>query len=267
MISSPRPETLMTHVIEASPPGPIQRIWLNRPTKRNALNQELVVQLTREMERAGADPLTRVVVLGGRGGAFSAGGDLDELEHAGDETRERLGEFHRLILAVVQCPVPVVVAWQGAAAGFGADLALAADLRLGDPTSFFQASFIHVGLVPDGGGTYFLPDLIGAGRAFDWLSLGDRIGANELEKLGILNRILQTTEFAEGVDEYVQRLSERPPLAVRHLKNMLFEGRRVRLLEALASSARAQLALLKSADFREGVAAFRGKRAPIFLGK
>jgi 2-(1,2-epoxy-1,2-dihydrophenyl)acetyl-CoA isomerase len=256
----------MTNILESNSSGPVRRIWLNRPHKRNALCRDLVLGLSQELQAAALDPAVRVVVLSGRGGVFCAGGDLDELSGAGADTGDRLGEFHELILSVVDCPVPVVAGWEGAAAGFGGDLALAADLRLGSPTTFFQASFVHVGLIPDGGGTFFLPDLVGAGRAFEWLSLGERIEAARLADVGVVNRVFES-DYEREVDQYVSRLAEKPPLALRNLKSMMREGRRTRLLEALAASRKAQIELIQSDDFREGVSAFREKRKPTFLGR
>jgi len=163
--------------------------------------------------------------------------------------------------------VPVLAAWQGPAAGFGGDLALATDLRVADESAFFQASFIHVGLVPDGGGTYLLPTLIGHGLAFEWLSLGSRVEANRLLEAGVVQRVLAKDRFLEEVTAIAEALAERAPLALRALKAMLSRERHEMVLKALADSRDIQPALLQSEDFEEGVRAFREKRKALFRGR
>lgn len=248
--------------------GAVRHLILNRPERKNALNRELVGQLGNALRVAASDDSVRVVVLRGAGGAFCSGADLRTMQvDDPSELEVRLDEFHAMIRAVVSLPQPVIAAVDGPAVGFGADLALACDLRWFSESSYIEESFVKIGLMPDGGGTFWLQRLIGAGRAFECLTLGSRLSAEECAQLGIANHVIAGDGLLEAVRSAAKRLALAAPLAIARIKNSLTASSRTELEAALAREKEGQLALLRSADFSEGVTAFLEKRAARFQGR
>lgn len=247
--------------------GPVLHLTLNRPGRRNALTRELVLDLGAALRTAKADAGLRVLVLSGNGGAFSAGADLEAIRGvAQEEFAERIREFHELILGITELDVPVLAAVDGPAVGFGADLALACDLRLLTERAYLEESFTKIGLMPDGGGTYFLPQAVGA-RAFELIALGQRLDAATCQDLGLANRVVPVADLEAETQALAARLAAAPPLALAEVKRALTAGRRDALRAALAREAAGQARLLGSDDFEEGVAAFLEKRPPLFSGR
>ncbi|HSC87481.1 MAG TPA: enoyl-CoA hydratase-related protein [Polyangiaceae bacterium] len=245
----------------------VRWLTLDRPARKNALDLPLLHALTTQVERASRDPDCRVLVLAGSGGAFCAGADLELLSRAGSHDLEsRLDDFHRLIHAVAGCPVPVVAAVDGPAVGFGADLALSCDLRVLSSRGYIDHGFVRLGLMPDGGGTHTLTRLVGRSRAFELMTLPERLDAASCERLGLANHVVAPEELQEFTGALAARLAAAAPLAVRNIKQALRQGERDALERALARERQGQLELLRSADFQEGVAAFTEKRAPRFRG-
>ncbi len=249
----------------------VRTIAINRPERKNALtievNAEIIAALTSVTEAAGI----RVVVLTGNGGSFCSGLDLkDAMQRgavAGPEMEERGRKyFHGMIRAVRAAPMPVIAAVDGVAAGYGCDLALACDLRLLTERARFGEIFVHRGLMPDGGGTFTLPRLCGLGRALELLFTGEVIGADEAMRIGIGNRLFSSSEFSGAVQAFSQRLAKGPPLVFRAIKEAVYAGLHGTFDEALERELKGQLALLKTADFAEGVASFLQKREPTFRG-
>jgi len=250
--------------------GPVALLRLNRPESLNALDGALVAALGAALERASGDPAVRVIVLTGEGGAFCSGADLKEALRdldAGVALGDRLEGFQKNIRLIVEAPQPVLAAVDGAAVGFGADLALACDLRLLSERGYFEEKFVAIGLMPDGGGTFHLPRLIGLGRALEALLLGERIDARRALELGMSSRVLPPSELLDATLALAERLAAAPPLALAAIKRATRASLDGSLSDALAREASGQTALLKSADLREGVAAFAGKRKPQFSGK
>jgi 2-(1,2-epoxy-1,2-dihydrophenyl)acetyl-CoA isomerase len=257
----------MTSILQASLRGPVLELALNRPERRNALTRQLVLDLGRALREAQNDPAVRVVVLTGNGGSFCAGADLEAIRGVpAGEIEGRIREFHELILAITEMDQPVLAAVDGAAVGFGSDLALACDLRVLSDRAYFEESFSKIGLMPDGGGTYFLPRAVGA-RAFELIALGQRLDASSCQSLGLANRVVPSTELPSAVAELADRLANVAPLALAAVKGALRSGRQAELRLALAREAEGQARLLQSSDFQEGVAAFLEKRAPRFSGR
>jgi enoyl-CoA hydratase/carnithine racemase len=243
------------------------RIALNRPERKNALDRALVRGLGDALEAAVRREATRVIVLTGLGGSFCSGADLASMGGEPGDFAARIDEFHRLIHIVVSAPQPVVAAVDGPAVGFGADLALACDLRVLSSRGYVQDSFVRIGLMPDGGGTLWLPELVGAGRALEFLFLGTRLEAERCRELGIANRVVPVEGFEAAVADLSRELSEAAPLAVRAIKAAVRASARESLEKALGREKAGQLALLVSEDLREGVGAFLGKRSPRFTGR
>jgi enoyl-CoA hydratase/carnithine racemase len=239
----------------------------DRADCRNALDPDALPALA-EAIRDAKD--ARVLVLAGRNAAFSSGADLRYAVSAGPELFEQLERylhsFQELIRALVDAPQPTVAVVDGPAYGFGCDLALACDLRVGSTRAYFQEGFVRIGLIPDGGGTWMLPRLVGLSKAMELMLLGDRLEAAEAQRLGLLARLVAPDALDATAEDVVGRLVNGPPLALRHIRRLAREGLSKDFATAYADEGRAQLECLRSADCVEGVSAFFKKRAPTFTG-
>jgi len=247
----------------------VRTLALDRPQTRNGLT----VELTQAIVAALQLPSTvRAVVITGNNGAFCSGLDLkDAMQRgltAGPQIETELrAHFHGAIRAIATCDRPTIAAVDGAAAGFGCDLALACDLRICSDRAFFGEIFVRRGLMPDGGGTYFLPRIVGLGRALELLLTGDRVTADEAYRIGLANRVVAVADFAAAIAALADRLAKGPPLVHRMVKRAVYASLDGDLAGALDREATGQLQLLASEDFREGVMAFLQKREPQFQGK
>jgi 2-(1,2-epoxy-1,2-dihydrophenyl)acetyl-CoA isomerase len=250
--------------------GPIDWIRLNRPEMRNAIardSAERVTEALRASERRGA----RVVVLTGSGGSFCSGADLKaEGVDLGDPSSIRsilVEAYHPLLLTMTRIPIPVVAAVDGIAAGIGCDLALAADLRLASARAAFSQIFVQVGLIPDGGGTFTLPRLVGMTRAMEMALTGRKVPADEALAWGMINHVFPTETFGDEVRAYVEDLATRAPLSMARSKQAIREAcEAVTFERSLQREAELQGDLFASRDFVEGVTAFVEKRKPTFEG-
>jgi len=248
----------------------VRWITLNRPETRNALTTQVNDAVRAAIESApGAG--ARVVVVTGAGGAFSSGLDLrvaaeEGMDPSTIESRMRI-HFHGLIRAVRACPLPTIAVVDGPAAGFGCDLALACDLRLVSDRARFGEIFVKRGLMPDGGGTWMLPRLIGLGRALELMLTGDMVDAVEAHRIGLANRIFPAQQLEPAARDFARTLAGGPPLVHRAVKAAVAAAAHSTLDEALEGEVRGQLTLLASADFQEGIVAFLEKRQPAFKGE
>lgn len=250
--------------------GPVAKVTLERPESLNALNRPLVQALGDTLLALESEKPVRTVILAGAGGNFCSGVDLstvsaDELTR--ESVRQRIDEFHRVIYAIIESSKPYVASVDGAAVGFGADLALACDLRVLSSRAYLQEKFVDVGLMPDGGGTFFLSRMVGVGRALEYLMLATRIDAGLALELGLANRVVGEEELSQASHDFAVRLSEKAPLALRAIKTATRGALSGSIDAALRAEKRGQSELLLSRDFREGVAAFRERRAARFRGK
>jgi enoyl-CoA hydratase/carnithine racemase len=248
----------------------VRWIEIDRPASRNGLTPET----TREIAAAVTDApaAVRAIAVVGKGGAFSSGLDLKDAMQRGmqspDEVERNLRDhFHGAIRALVTSARPTVALVDGAAAGFGCDLALACDVRLVSSRARFGEIFVRRGLIPDGGGTWLLPRIIGLGRALDLLFTGAVIDADEAYRIGLANKLYPEDRFAAEAEAYVVALAKGPPLVHRLVKRLVYAGLSGDLAAALDREAVGQMQCLASKDFGEGVAAFLGKRDPKFTGQ
>jgi len=250
--------------------GRVRWITLNRPETRNALTTAVNDAVRAAIEGAPAAG-ARVVVLSGAGGAFSSGLDLRVAAEEGMdpetiESRMRT-HFHGLIRAILACPLPTIAVVHGPAAGFGCDLALACDLRLVSDRARFGEIFVKRGLMPDGGGTWTLPRLVGLGRALEMMLTGELVDAAEAHRIGLANRVFPAAQLEPAAWDFARTLAAGPPLVHRAVKAAVEAASHSTLEEALEGEVRGQLKLLASADFQEGIVAFLEKRVPAFKGE
>lgn len=250
----------------------IALLVLNRPEKLNALNNELATELNSALERLDANDSVRVVILTGAGRAFCAGGDLAAIgkgRQVGDpkQLEPLLRSGMAAVLKMRAMPQPVIAAVNGAAAGAGMNVALAADIRIAAEDVLFGENFAKVGLFPDFGGTFFLPQLVGPSVAAEMFYTGEMINAQTALRLGIVNRVVPGPQLENEVRALAQKIAQSPPLAVRAVKQTLFSSQRQALEQALEAEVQHQLRCYSSEDCLEGIQAFFEKRAPRFHGR
>lgn len=245
-------------------------VTMNRPRAKNALDAELLSALGEALPRLGSDPAVRAIVLTGAGGAFCAGADLKNglagLQEAGG-LDAILDRYHALIRAIVGAPKPVIAMIEGPAVGFGCDLALACDMRFMAHDAYMEERFVKIGLMPDGGGSFWLPRLVGLGKAMELMLTGDRITAERALALGLANHVLATSSLREATMSLAQRLSKGPPLAYAAIKRSVRASLGSTIDEALDREKMEQVKLLQSADCVEGIFAWMQKREATFEGK
>jgi 2-(1,2-epoxy-1,2-dihydrophenyl)acetyl-CoA isomerase len=252
--------------------GSITTLVLNRPTRLNALNNELSSALNEALVRIANDHTTNVVILTGAGRAFCAGGDLGEIGKGRerDDTSELapiLRSGMQAVLSIRTMPQPVIAAVNGPAAGAGMNLALAADIRIATEESVFGQNFAKVGLFPDYGGTYFLPQLVGPSIAAEMFYTGEMIDAKTAHRLGLLNHVYPFDHFEAEVRILAQKIASGPHIAIRAVKHTLFAREKDELKQALEREVEFQLKCFHSEDCREGIRAFQEKRPAKFEGR
>ena len=249
----------------------IARITLNRPDKLNSFNVEMHEALRDALVQVRADKSLRVLVLTGAGRAFCAGQDLSDRAVAPGGAAVDLGAsiekyYGPLVLALRRLPLPVICAVNGVAAGAGANLPLACDIVLAARSASFVEVFCKLGLIPDTGGTYFLPRLLGSARATALAMLGDKLSAEQAAAWGLIWQCVDDDQLAAATDKLARHFAQAPTLGLARTKQAL-QASGLNTLEAQLDLERDFMRELgHSADYREGVAAFLAKRAPRFVG-
>ncbi|MDE2367777.1 MAG: 2-(1,2-epoxy-1,2-dihydrophenyl)acetyl-CoA isomerase [Burkholderiales bacterium] len=252
----------------------IARLTLNRPDKLNSFNvamHEEVAQALAEVARGAADRSLRVLVLTGAGRGFCAGQDLADRSVAPGGEAPDLGlsierYYGPLVLALRRLPIPVLCAVNGVAAGAGANIPLACDIVIAARSANFVEAFCKLGLIPDTGGTYFLPRLLGHARATALAMLGDKVSAEQAAAWGLIWRCVDDDQLAAETDALARRLAQSPTLGLARTKQALQASGLNTLEDQLNMERDLMRELGRSADYREGVAAFVEKRAPRFTG-
>jgi 2-(1,2-epoxy-1,2-dihydrophenyl)acetyl-CoA isomerase len=247
-------------------------LTLNRPDKLNAFNPEMHALLRGALEQALDDSSVRAVLLTGAGRGFCAGQDLSERNVSPDaapiDLSVSLGSnYNPLVRRLRALPKPIVCAVNGVAAGAGANIALACDIVLAARSASFVQSFARLGLVPDSGGTYFLPRLVGVARAMGLALLGDRISAEDAERWGLIWKALDDARLLEEATAIARALAEGPTRGYGLIKRAIYASAGNSLDAQLDLERDLQREAGFSADYREGVAAFMQKRKPSYKGK
>jgi enoyl-CoA hydratase/carnithine racemase len=260
-------ERSMTTDVHVTDRDRIRWIEIDRPETRNGLTADVNRQLIAALSEINEREDLRVAVLAGAGGSFCSGLDLKSSMRSGGITPKQIeddlrGAFHGLIRAIRAVDAPVLAAVDGAAVGFGCDLALACDIRIVSESACFAELFVKRGLMPDGGSTFSLPRLVGVGRALELMFTGDRVGAEEAHRIGLANHVVSVAEMSEFTWDLARRLASGPPLAYRAIKRSVYASLSDSFEGALQRELENQLQLLGTADFIEGFMAFLQKRAP-----
>jgi 2-(1,2-epoxy-1,2-dihydrophenyl)acetyl-CoA isomerase len=250
----------------------VATLIINRPDRMNAINKDLAVALNQALDRLSGDQEIRVIVLTGAGRAFCAGGDLGVIGkgHREKNTKELqpiLRSGMQIVLKMRAMRQPVIAAIHGPAAGAGMNIALAADIRIASDEASFGQNFAKVGLFPDYGGTFFLPELVGPAIAAEMFYTGDMIDAATALRLGLVNRLVPFAQLEAEASALAQKIAQGPPVAIRAVKKMLFAGSRAKLERALELEVEEQMKCFQSQDCGEGIQAFFDKRKPNFQGK
>tara|TARA_B100000767_G_scaffold66763_2_gene63169 strand:+ start:4942 stop:5724 length:783 start_codon:yes stop_codon:yes gene_type:complete len=260
----------MSNTIQLKIENKIAFITLNRPEVFNSFNREMALALQDSFDACEANDAVRAIVLSGKGKAFCAGQDLKEVTtpEINPGFKKILEEhYNPIITRIREIKKPVIAAVNGVAAGAGANVALACDIVIADERASFIQAFSLIGLVPDSAGTYFLPRLIGFQKALALAMLGDKIGAKEAEKLGMIYRYVSSEEFEETVNKLADKLANMPTNALGMIKELFNKSMNNSLEEQLAMESKYQIEAAESNDYKEGVAAFIEKRKPNFKGR
>jgi 2-(1,2-epoxy-1,2-dihydrophenyl)acetyl-CoA isomerase len=247
----------------------VATVILNRPRALNALNEEMINEVLEAIKKCAADDEVKVLLLTGAGRAFCFGADPEEFHKAMEQpdrnsTEILLAKAQEIIRHLTQMAKPTIAALNGFATGLGLDLALACDLRIAAERAKLGEAFVSMGLVPDGGGTFFLPRLVGLAKAFEMVFFGDPITSADAERLGLLNRVVPNQDLEETSQGLAKRLAQGPSSAIRLAKRLLRENLSGDLDKALQREAESQKICLKSAEHQEAIQAFLEKRPPRF---
>lgn len=247
------------------------RLTFNRPDRLNSFNVQMHTEVRHALERVKSDPSVRVLLLTGAGRGFCAGQDLSDRAVAPGAAPPDLGEsiekyYAPLVRALRALPMPVVCAVNGVAAGAGANLALACDIVVAAKSASFIEPFCKLGLIPDTGGSYFLPRLVGTARAMGLAMLGDKLPAEQAANWGLIWKCVEDEKFAAEIDALLRHLSSAPTKGLARTKQAIHASPGNTLEAQLDLERDFMRELGNSRDYREGVAAFMEKRTPRFTG-
>jgi len=250
----------------------VATLTLNRPDKLNSFTQAMHDEVRHALHKVGADKSVRVFVLTGAGRGFCAGQDLSDRAVEPGARPVDLGDsveknYAPLVLALRALPMPVICAVNGVAAGAGANIALACDIVLAAKSASFVEVFCKLGLIPDTGGTYFLPRLVGNARAMGLAMLGEKLSAEKAEAWGLIWKAVPDEELAAETQAMARHFASAPTKGLAFTKQALYASPHNTLQQQLTLECGMMSELGRSDDYREGVAAFMEKRAPQFKGK
>lgn len=242
-------------------------VTLNRPEVMNALNTQMRAEITSSVTELGKE--ARVVVITGTGHAFCSGQDLGDRSNAANVDMERTlrDEYEPMLHAIIDCPVPTITALNGAAAGAGANLALAADVVIGAHSAYLMQAFTRIGLMPDAGGTFVMPRAIGMAKSMGASLFAEKISAEQADKWGLIWEAVPDEEFEQTWKARAAHLAQGPTVAYQNIKQALRASLESSLDEQLSLEAKLQKSCGRTRDFSEGVTAFMQKRPAKFEGR
>jgi 2-(1,2-epoxy-1,2-dihydrophenyl)acetyl-CoA isomerase len=248
--------------------GAVATIAMNRPEARNAIDLAMRNELNGALDEIEADRDARVVILTGAGGHFCAGGDVKTMSrrHTATEGRARLQVLNRFVIRLFNFPKPTIAMVDGAAVGAGCNIALACDIVVASDRARFGEVFARIGLVPDGGGTWLLPRLVGLAKAKELVFSADIIDAAEALRIGLVNRVVPAADLDAAARELAGRIAAGPPIALGLAKSLLNRSESIDLAAALELEALGQGHAITTEDHAEGVRAFLEKRPARFSG-
>lgn len=258
-------KSILTHIDKK-----IATLTLNRPEVFNSFNREMALLLQNELDACEKNPEVRAIVITGSGKAFCAGQDLKEVTspELNPGFKKILEEhYNPIIMRIRNIEKPIIGAINGVAAGAGANIALACDVVIASENASFIQAFSKIGLVPDSAGTFFLPRLIGFQKASALMMLGDKVSAEEAEKLGMVYKVVSSENFKEEVNNTAYTLANMPTKALGLTKRLLNNSMENNLEKQLKLESKLQIESAQSEDYAEGVDAFVNKRKPEFKGK
>ncbi len=245
-------------------------ITLNNQEIRNALSDKMMDELFLVLDEIEKDDEVRAVVITGAGRAFSSGGNVNSMQRLTESAilaRDVVVRLGKLIMRITELEKPVIAAVNGAAVGAGCNLALAADIIIASENAVFSEIFVRIGLLPDAGGMFFLPRLIGVAHAKRLCFTGDMVNAEEAERLGMVNKVVPAEELEAEALGLAERLAKGPTKAIALMKTIINKGLSCDLAAVCEYEAQAQAILLQTEDFKEGMQAFQEKREPKFKGR
>ena len=258
-------DALVLHSTLTTPAGAVRTLTLNRPAALNSFTGAMHQTLRALLDEAAADPTVRCVVLTGSGRGFCAGQDLSDPEMSSGDVGGIVERYYKpLALRIRSMPVPVIAMVNGVAAGAGANIALGCDLVVAARSASFIQAFSKIGLVPDGGGTWLLPRLVGRARAMGLAMTGDRLPADEAQAMGLIWRCVDDAQLQDSTLALAAKLAALPSRALAATRALLDEAAPMAYADALGREAVVQGQMAAAADYAEGVAAFLAKRAPVF---
>ncbi len=247
----------------------VATIKLNRPDKFNSFNRQMALEMQNALEQSSIDKSIRAVYITGEGKAFCAGQDLSEaIDASGPGIKKIVDEhYNPIIKHIREIEKPVICGVNGVAAGAGANIALACDIVLAATSASFIQAFSKIGLIPDSGGTFFLPRLIGWQRAGALMITGDKIMADEALKMGMIYKVFEDADLQAKAAEFTTMLSQMPTKGIGLTKRLLNSSHTNNLNEQLQAELLQQVSAANSYDYNEGVNAFLEKRKPVFKGE
>ena len=243
-------------------------ITLNRPEKFNSFNREMALLMQEKLDACKSDAV-RCVYITGNGKAFCAGQDLAEVLDPGGPGMQRIlsEHYNPIVIRIRELEKPVIAAVNGVAAGAGANLAISCDITVAAASASFIQSFSKIGLVPDTGGSFFLPRLIGWQKAMALMMLGEKVAAEDAEKMGMIYKYYEDVVFSAESIKLAETLSGMPTKALYLIKKELQLSSMHTLNEQLQNEDKLQQQAAQTEDYKEGVTAFMEKRKPVFKGK
>ena len=247
----------------------VAKITLNRPEKYNSFVREMALELQNILDECGQDETIRSILITGAGKAFCAGQDLKEaIDPESLEIEEIVRQhFNPIIRKIRGIEKPVIAAVNGVAAGAGANIALSCDIVLAAKSANFIQAFSKIGLIPDSGGTYFLPRLIGLPKATAIMMTGETISAEQAESMGMIYSVYEDTEFEDSALKLAQTIAAMPTKGLGYTKKLLSQSFNNSLEDQLSLEAKTQAQSAATEDYQEGIQAFLDKRSPRFTGK